>query len=69
MSPVNGEVWASASLLMGLIVWGWALVWFFLAVTGVIIKLRRGRRIPFNLGWWAFTFPIGKIPSHTAPLP
>jgi tellurite resistance protein TehA-like permease len=27
----------------------------------VIIKLRRGRRIPFNLGWWAFTFPIGKI--------
>jgi hypothetical protein len=40
-----------------------------MAFTGLFIKLRDGR-IPFNLGWWAFTFPLGSPPTsfHCANL-
>jgi len=44
------------------VIWGWATVWIFLAFSGLVINLRHGK-VPFNLGWWAFTFPLGKISS------
>jgi tellurite resistance protein TehA-like permease len=71
ISSEKADIFYSASLVLGLIIWGWALVWIFMAFTGTIIKLRDGK-IPFNLGWWATTFPLGKPPSPSpspSPLP
>jgi tellurite resistance protein TehA-like permease len=49
------------NLAIALIIWGWGVVWVFISFSGLAIKLSRGR-IPFNLGWWAFTFPLGHLP-------
>jgi tellurite resistance protein TehA-like permease len=62
ISSENADIFYSASLVLGLIIWGWALVWILMAFTGTMIKLRDGK-IPFNLGWWATTFPLGKPSS------
>jgi len=58
ISATNAETWSSITLFIGLIIWSWALVWILIAFTGLLITLRKGK-IPFNLGWWAFTFPLG----------
>jgi tellurite resistance protein TehA-like permease len=41
--------------LIGLILWGFAIVWFIVAV--VMIATSGG--FPFNMGWWGFIFPVG----------
>jgi tellurite resistance protein TehA-like permease len=40
-----------------LVLWGLGLWWLVTAVALTAIQLRRG--LPFNLGWWGFTFPLG----------
>ncbi len=45
------------SVLYGVPTMGFALVWLAIAMAIVIDAARKG--LPFNLGWWAFTFPIG----------
>lgn len=41
----------------GLLLWGFGLWWLALAT---LITIRYWRaRVPFNLGWWGYTFPIG----------
>ena len=58
ISPQSSEVWEATCLMMGLVIWGWGLLWIFIAFSGLFINLRRGP-IPFNPSWWAFTFPLG----------
>jgi C4-dicarboxylate transporter/malic acid transport protein len=41
----------------GLLLWGVGLWWFAIAVLFMWRYRREG--LPFNLGWWGFTFPIG----------
>jgi tellurite resistance protein TehA-like permease len=48
---------SGAALLGALLLWGYGLWWLGLAVAITINHLRRG--LPFNLGWWGYTFPIG----------
>lgn len=48
---------AGASLLGAVLLWGYGLWWLAIAVATVVTHARGG--LPFNLGWWAFTFPIG----------
>ncbi len=42
---------------MGLLMWGYGLWWFVMAVLITLRYLCEG--LPFNMGWWGFTFPIG----------
>lgn len=37
--------------------WGFGLWWLVLAILTTLRYIRDG--LPFNMGWWAFTFPIG----------
>ncbi|MGC9185110.1 MAG: TDT family transporter [Thiomonas sp.] len=59
-----GTVMAPVAALAGplgvvgaLVLWGLGLWWLVTAVALTAIQLRRG--LPFNLGWWGFTFPLG----------
>jgi C4-dicarboxylate transporter/malic acid transport protein len=44
-------------ILGALVLWGLGLWWLVTAVALTAIQVRRG--LPFNLGWWGFTFPLG----------
>jgi len=49
---------AGASLLGAVLLWGYGLWWLAIAIA-TTASHARGGQLPFNLGWWAFTFPIG----------
>ncbi|APH54800.1 C4-dicarboxylate transport protein [Granulibacter bethesdensis] len=44
-------------VLAGLLLWGFGLWWMMLATLITIRYWRAG--VPFNLGWWGYTFPLG----------
>jgi len=46
-----------AGMIGGLILWGYGLWWASIATLITVRYLRDG--LPFNLGWWGYTFPIG----------
>ncbi|KAJ9110425.1 hypothetical protein QFC19_001550 [Naganishia cerealis] len=50
---------------VALTIWGFGLVWLSIAIASIIHIRTRGERIPFNMGWWGFTFPIGVFTSAT----
>ena len=55
------------SQLLGTAVWGFGLWWLAIAVTLLVRYLRAGP-LPFHLGWWAFTFPLGAYTVATVTL-
>ncbi len=61
---------ASMALPMGvvgaLLLWGLGLWWLGTAAALTLIQARRG--LPFNLGWWGFTFPVGVFIAATYAL-
>ena len=50
-----GEIFYTVGFLVGLILWGFAIVWLVVAVA--MIATSGG--FPFNMGWWGFIFPVG----------
>jgi C4-dicarboxylate transporter/malic acid transport protein len=52
-----GSVAQGIGVVAGLTLWGFGLWWLFLATLITIRYFRAG--IPFNLGWWGYTFPLG----------
>lgn len=52
-----GEIVRGLGLLGALLLWGLGLWWLALAVLVTQRQAREG--MPFNLGWWGFTFPLG----------
>ena len=52
-----GEIAEGLGLISGVILWGVGLWWIVMAALITIRYFRAG--IPFNLGWWGFTFPLG----------
>jgi len=61
-----GKVAYGIGILGGIIFWGYGLWWLALALLKTIRYLREG--LPFNLGWWAFTFPLGVYALATLAL-
>ena len=51
-----GDVFYTVGLLLGLLLWGFSIVWFVVAV----VMISTVGKFPFNMGWWGFIFPIGK---------
>jgi C4-dicarboxylate transporter/malic acid transport protein len=57
---------AAFGLLYGVPTWGFAMLWLVLAAAITIRTIRR--RLPFNLTWWSFTFPVGTCVTGTIAL-
>ena len=51
-----GDVFYVVGFLVGLILWGFAIIWFIIAV--IMLSISGG--FPFNMGWWGFIFPVGQ---------
>jgi len=64
--PGIGEIAAGLGLVAGITLWGFGLWWMLIAVLITVRYLRTG--IPFNLGWWGFTFPLGVYSLATLKL-
>ena len=47
--------------------WGVGLFWLANAVL-TIGDMARRQKIPFNMGWWGFTFPLGVYAANTMEL-
>lgn len=60
-----GDVFYTVGVLLGLILWGFAVVWFVVAV--FMIAISGG--FPFNMGWWGFIFPIGQLGFSILQIP
>lgn len=61
-----GEIASGLGLISGLLLWGAGLWWMLLAILITIRHFRAG--IPFNLGWWGYTFPLGVYTAATLKL-
>ncbi len=53
-------------LIGGLLLWGYGLWWLSMAALITLRYLREG--LPFNLGWWGYTFPLGVFSIATVKL-
>jgi len=54
----SGPTISLISLLFATAVWGFGLWWLAIAVA-LLVRYMRAGGMPFHLGWWAFTFPLG----------
>ena len=52
-----GATFRGVGLIGGLLLWGYGLWWLTMAALVTLRQLRLG--LPFNLGWWGYTFPLG----------
>ena len=46
-------------VFVGLIMWGYAILWIVFAVVTIASRFPR---ITFSMAWWGFTFPLGMQP-------
>ncbi|HVY14782.1 MAG TPA: TDT family transporter [Rhodopila sp.] len=61
-----GDVAFGLGVVGGTALWGYGLWWMALAVLKTVRYLREG--LPFNLGWWGFTFPLAVYTLATLAL-
>ena len=66
LGAVSASVWPAlghglfvAGVAFGLLVWGFGVYWLLMALAVTVRAARKG--LPFSLGWWAFTFPVGTL--------
>jgi C4-dicarboxylate transporter/malic acid transport protein len=62
-----GPVAQGLGILGGIMLWGYGLWWLALAVLKTARYLT-GEGLPFNLGWWGFTFPLAVYTLGTLAL-
>ncbi len=62
----SGEMAVGIGLILGMVLWGCGLWWFLMAL--LITRRYFRNRVPFNLGWWAYTFPLGVYSLATLKL-
>lgn len=58
---------ALASKLVATALWGFGAWWFLVATTLLVHYLRAGS-LPYGIGWWGFTFPLGAYTVATLAL-
>ncbi|WP_290690284.1 MULTISPECIES: TDT family transporter [unclassified Haematobacter] len=61
-----GAAASGIGLIGGVMMWGYGLWWCAMALLITCRYLRDG--LPFNLGWWGYTFPIGVYALATLKL-
>ncbi len=61
-----GTIAYGIGIIGGLLLWGAGLWWTLLALLITVRHFRAG--IPFNLGWWGYTFPLGVFTLATLKL-
>jgi tellurite resistance protein TehA-like permease len=64
--PTIGIVAEAIGVIGGTMLWGYGIWWLALAIMVTIGYLRDG--MPFNIGWWGFTFPLGVYAVATLAL-
>ncbi|GIZ48306.1 hypothetical protein CKM354_001137300 [Cercospora kikuchii] len=57
---IAGDILYTLGWGLALVMWGYALVWMFFAVSSIVRS-----KLPFNMGWWGFTFPLGVFTTAT----
>ncbi|WP_454851339.1 TDT family transporter [Rhizobium binxianense] len=57
---------SGAALFGAVLLWGYGLWWLGMAVAITLRYVRSG--LPFNLGWWGYTFPLGVFAVATLRL-
>ena len=68
LGTVSASVWPElghglfvTGVAFGMLVWGFGVYWLLMALA---VTVRAARyHLPFSLGWWAFTFPVGTLTS------
>ena len=66
VAPPYSTAMQAMGVLYGIPIWGFAMLWLALAAA---ITVRAARdRLPFTLGWWSFTFPVGTVVTGTSAL-
>jgi C4-dicarboxylate transporter/malic acid transport protein len=69
-APLWGDSAPMVSVLSSIaaaVLWGFGAWWLAAAVVLLVAYVRRGP-LPYGLGWWAFTFPLGAITASTLAL-
>jgi C4-dicarboxylate transporter/malic acid transport protein len=66
VAPELATGMAIFSVLFGVPVWGFAVLWIALATALTVRTMRRG--MPFALTWWSLTFPVGTFVTGTTQL-
>ena len=61
-----GQLAEPIGVVGALVLWGLGLWWLVTAMVLTQVQVRRG--LPFNLGWWGFTFPLGVYIASTYAL-
>ncbi len=61
-----GDTAFGLGVIGGVILWGYGAWWLALATLKTLRYLREG--LPFNLGWWGFTFPLAVYTLATLAL-
>ncbi len=64
--PHVGDAAFGLGIVGGTLLWGYGVWWILLAVLKTVRYARHG--MPFNLGWWGFTFPLGVYALATLAL-
>lgn len=64
--PGLGEIAQGFGVIGALLLWGYGSWWLLLALLKTAHYLKAG--IPFNMGWWGFTFPLGVYALATLAL-
>jgi C4-dicarboxylate transporter/malic acid transport protein len=62
-----GLVAEGIGVIGGVMLWGYGLWWLALSLL-TTLRYLRGEGMPFNLGWWGFTFPLGVYAVGTLAL-
>ena len=61
-----GIVAHGIGVIGGLVLWGYGAWWLVMASAITLSYVRQG--LPFNMGWWGFTFPLGVYTLATLSL-
>jgi C4-dicarboxylate transporter/malic acid transport protein len=64
--PQLGRVLHDAGVAYGMLTWGFAIYWLALAIVTTLHAVRTS--MPFTLGWWSFTFPVGVLTAGSNAL-